>query len=215
MKIVHSELPGGEASGFALDLGLRSQYCFDISDYFYITPGLGVSLQNMGPDSIYYTDEQSGTPFPKTLRTGVSIETGVPDALWVAALFDITKQLYKDHYEEPIYSRGLQVGITPLIQLNCGVLLDNYGSRHEFHKGFTAGYRHEQFLRFLKLMGVRTDLPEPERNFHILYSFSDIETRDDNHVRDNQRAHQFSLGFSFGNKNERVDVPEDELELSE
>ncbi len=188
---------GDETRGIAWDFGLRGQYRFEMGNRAYILPGFGLALNNIG-DSATYTNFVSGDPIPKTFRSGFSLEGGITDVVWLASMVDTRKLIADSTDQWALPSIGFQLGITPLLQLNYGMLFDDIHHRDAIHWGITTGYRHQQFNSFLDFITKRKK-KEISRNFQILYSISMIHVTDFTPTDDLQHSHQLSVAFSLKN----------------
>lgn len=204
IKPFHSKLSeDSQVKGVVLDVGLRGQYPKTFDKYFYIVPGIGFTLQNFGQESVKYSsapDTAAAAPLPKTLLVGGSFELGVPNVVWLTVMQDQTLLLVNTKsgkYDRPMFNRGVQLGLTPLCQLNFGKLIDDEGDRYEDHFGVTLGYRHAQFMKFLNLVTSSNKFDSEKFNFHVVYSKSKIAAWGDNLIREDQISRQLTAGFGM------------------
>lgn len=195
-----------EAKALLLDMGLRLQYPLYFENSFFIRPSIGFSALSLGKDSIQTTlkapeSSESMNELPSSLLFGSSLTLGVENSVWGTFLFDS----HREKLEKDIVSRsiGLQIGLTPLLQLNGGYLNDTDSLRRELHLGATIGYRSLQMKKFLESKGKKVPNTSNLHNIQMLYSFSTIKNlNEDNLLREGQHFHQISCAVAFNKRKE-------------
>lgn len=198
---------------FVFDLGLRGQYRKEFSEKFYINPSVGIALQNIGKDSVTGETIRAYPLAAKTVDGGISFECGMPNAFWITGEEDIAKLLVKneaDTEESPTFRTGIQIGLSPLLQLNFGnekydiaYTRDNvvvHNKISESHKGFTVGYRNVPFMKFLNQMSKSKEFSTDRRNFEILYSLGVVKHETSGFGEYKTYTHQISAGIELGTK---------------
>lgn len=210
-------------TGWVMNVGFRAQKEFINNNDIYIIPGAGIALNSFNLDSADYnrTDTIPGSPTPHQLNIGISVEGGIKDLIYGTFLLDINKEMVKDHKgnrDEPIFSPGLQIGVTPFLKFNSGFLLDDMGKRDEFHWGLTTGFQQQRVRNFLSKQFGYTPL-NTDLNLQILYSFHKMYARGDNDIRMGQFGQTLTIAMGFGkslfSKKEKESHIEEELQLWE
>lgn len=197
----------------SLDLGLRAQYPFYFSNSFFIKPALGFSALRLGNDSInvsssavassdlYYWDTTIN--LSSRVLFGTSLSMGVENRFWGTFLFDSHREVLKK--DIVTHSIGLQMGLTPAMQLNGGYLTDSDSLRKELHIGATVGYRSQQMKQYLRSKGRDLRSSSKLHNLQVLYSFSLInDLNDDDVERGGQQFHQLSFAVALKGKKEQA-----------
>lgn len=206
------------SSYLSWNTGLRGQYQFDLSEKFFIKPSLGISMLGLSRDSV---EMESGTaenaykyPVYSSLLFGGAVTFGNEDVIWGSLIYDNNRDLDKSGWYTNSF--GFQMGVTPALNLNMGILRDseNDGGREEFHWGATLGYRSLQMNRFYRKTGKSRYIDTDLKNVELLYSFSVISPMNNNRSRVGQYSHQLTLLLDFGkSRSSEVKLSDTEMEL--
>lgn len=213
-------------TGFTFDLGARVEYTSRIaSTPITIQPELGISLVNLGRDSILYMDCVYKSPLPRGCFLGGSLTT----KLLEFCSYTLTAQARASLLKSPgitvntgvqdydyngghnlIVSLSNKFQITPLYSYGFGYMVDYNGRRFEFHDVHTFTLDARKLAAILYRIKNRDFEPESEniQKFQEKLSFYkgkikpnfrfSFSTSDINSIDGNARDGQNGIDFSLG-----------------
>ncbi len=155
--------------------GKGTSWAIDVSMLYKILPklGLGISLQNLGPDITYLGDEGQYDPLPRMIKAGFAWKLVEDELQTLTALMDISYvfagvesnysrigedytfgDFISDEWEEVWKSCGLEYNYYNFLSARIGYFIDSAGER----VGFTFGGGLEYQDKLELNVGVDSDI---------------------------------------------------------
>lgn len=168
----------GSALAFAFDLGAKFKDAF--------IPGLdfGLSLQNLGPN-VTYVDHSQSDPLPMTFRLGTAyrplddpiskLVVSVEASKVLANEDDLLRRFITgwEHFDETIYSAGIEYTYLQLLSLRGGYFYDQAGNVTGPSFGAGLQYEFDKRYRLTADFGMITagDLTDYNKIFSVGFEF--------------------------------------------